>query len=171
MKVIQVIGLDTTAFHRWHIEVDEYVPLRFRSYENTLGVKYIRLGNFNSSLLELLIDPNSMTVRGFTLTSFDVTHLPKENKALSRVDGLPVIAIPGGFIGPSDAQRIDIKKALSVGFGDDFVEIDLDGQSDAQRVVAFGNAEFYINSDELIGIRVVGLTPEQLLLVRKQQVK
>ena len=37
------------------VEVDEYVPIRFRSYEGTIGARYIRFGDFQTSLLEFIL--------------------------------------------------------------------------------------------------------------------
>lgn len=168
-KTIEVSNLNQVPFHGCHIEVDEYVPLRFRSYEGTLGARYIRFGNFNGSLLEFLLDPNSMTVRGFTLTSFDAVHQPRAIAELPRTAGLPVVESTEGFAGPTDAPRIDIKESFSVGFGEDFVEIDLGGLSDAQRVIVADRAEFFVGAVGLVGVRVVGLTTRQVSMVKAQR--
>ena len=170
-KTIAVAGLNEAPLPVCHVEVDEYVPLRFRSYEGTLGVIYLRLGNFSSSLLEFLLDPSSMTVRGFTLTSFDTVHQPNEIVGLPRATGLPVIdvAAAGDFGGPVGARRIDIARAFSVGLGDDFLEVDLGGFSEAKHVIAGGPAEFYIATSSLVGLRVVGLNQDQISMLRSRR--
>jgi len=152
------------------VEVDEYVPLRFRTYVGTLGGVYLRLGNFIDSLLEFMLDPVSMTVRGFTLTSFDILHdQPRTFASLPRIMGLPVVELPDEFRGPTDARRIDVKKGFSVGFGVDFVEMDLGGLPEAQRVLVADAAEFYLRANELVGIRVVGLTKQQVATIKSQR--
>ncbi len=168
-KTIAVSGLSEAPLQGCRVEVDEYVPLRFRSYEGTLGVKYVRLGNFSGSLLEFLIDPNSMTVRGFTLTSFDAVHQPRAIAELPRTEGLPIVKFSEGFNGPIDAQRVDIREAFSVGFGEGFLEIDLGKLSEAQRVVVAGTAEFYVGAVGLVGVRVVGLTEQQVSMLKAQR--
>ncbi len=168
-KTIAVSGLDESPLHGCRVEVDEYVPLRFRSYEGTLGVKYVRFGDFSGSLLEFLLDPNSMTVRGFTLTSFDAVHQPRAIAELPRTTGLPIVVFDEGFKGPVDAQRIDVREAFSVGFGEDFVEIDLGGLPDAQHVIVSGSVEFYVGAGGLVGVRVVCLTQQQVSMLKAQQ--
>jgi hypothetical protein len=170
--IIAVSGLNDMQGHGYSVEVDEYVPLRFRSYEGTLGIKYVRFGNFKSSLLEFLVDPNSMTVRGFTLTSFDAVHQLRAKAELPSSAGLPIITFASGFVGPVDAQRIDVRAEISVGFGEDLVEIDLGGLSTAQRVVVGGPAEFYVGADgEMVGVRIVRLAKQQLAMLKAQRVE
>jgi hypothetical protein len=166
---IAVSGLSGAPLQGCRVEVDEYVPLRFCSYEGTLGVRYVRLGNFSGSLLEFLIDPYSMTVRGFTLTCFDAVHQPRAIAVLPRTAGLPIIKLSEDFYGPIGAQRVDIREAFSVGFGEDFVEINLGKLSEAQRVVVAGTAEFYVGATGLVGIRVVGLAEQQVSMVKAQR--
>lgn len=169
-KTITVSGLNEAPLLVFHVEVDEYVPLRFRSYEGTLGVKYLRLGNFSSSLIELLLDPSSMVICGFTLTSFEAVHKPKGNAGLPRYAGLPVLAIaPEDFNGPLDAQRIDIRENFSVGFGQDFVEIDLGGLPEARRIIEAGPVAFYVGTNSLVGLRVNGLNQKQISMLKSQQ--
>jgi hypothetical protein len=172
-KTITVSGLNEAPFLGCYVEVDAYVPLRFRSYEGILGVKYLRLGNFSSSLLEFLLDPSSMAIRGFTLTSFDAVHQPKVDIGLPRLTGLPVVAIAASedFKGPIDAQRVDIRTSFSIGFGGDFVEIDLSGISQAKRIIADRAIEFYVDANSLVGLRVTGLTQEQISTLRSQQIE
>ena len=168
-KTIAVSGLSEVPLQGCRVEVDEYVPLRFRSYEGTLGVKYVRLGNFSGSLLEFLLDPNSMTVRGFTLTSFDAVHQPRAIAELPRITGLPIVVLSEGFGGPIDAQRVDVREAFSVGFGEHFVEVDLGKLSEAQHVVVAGTTEFYVGAVGLVGMRVIGLTEQQVSMVKAQR--
>jgi len=78
------------------IEVDEYVPLRFRTYERPLGVSYLHLGNQRTSLLELLIDAKSQILRGITITIFPaLSPWPQiGERTVSR--GLPKLDVSWG---------------------------------------------------------------------------
>lgn len=169
-NTIVVSGVNEAPLLDCRVEVDDYVPLRFRSYHGTLGIKYLRLGNFSGSLLELLLDPESMTIRGFTLTSFDAVHQPKTltSANLPMILGLPIVAFGNEavFQGPVDAQRIDIDETFSVGFGTNFVEIDFGHLCEAQSVIKSGLAEFCVNMDFLVGLRVVGLNQQQMTMLR-----
>ena len=88
---------------------------------------------------------------------------------MPRIAGLPIVEFVEGFGGPVDAQRIDVKEAFSVGLGEDFVEIDLGGLSDARRVIVADMAEFYVGAAGLVGVRVVGLTKQQVLMLKAQR--
>lgn len=163
--MIAISAVDEILQPSWRLEIDEYVPLRCRSYLDTLGVVYLRFGDFSESLLELLLDPDSLTVRGITLTAFNSMYEPGFLGKLPMKFGLPVLAIADtrGFQGPVGAQRIDIHKTFSVGIGKDFLEIDLGCLSAAERIIKSGPIEFYADNESLVGLRVVGLNSEQIL--------
>ena len=86
-----------------------------------------------------------------------------------RSPGLPIVKFSEGFNGPIDAQRVDVREAFSVGFGEDFVEIDLGNLAEAQRVVVAGTAEFYVGAVGLVGVRVIGLTEQQVSMLKAQR--
>lgn len=167
-NTIAISGLSEAPLQHLQIEIDDYVPLRFRSYEGVLGVQYVRWGNFSTSLLEFLLDPSSMAIRGLTLLCFDAVHQPRVTAALPQTSGLPVVGGFEAFDGPVGAQRVDIGQSFSVGFGEDFLEIDLGLLSEAERVIAAGPVRFYVNQVGLMGVRVVDLTKQQLSMVSAQ---
>jgi len=164
MNMISIVGVGNSS-ERSRIEVDEYVPIRFRAYEGALGAKYLRIGNFKGSMLECLLDPNTLTIRGFTLTAFDAVHTPKYIPNLPRAAGLPV-AYVDEFKGPIFGQTSDVRSEFSVGFGTDFIEIDL-GLDDAQSIVVSGPVEFYLGAGSLAGIRVNGLKPREISILNE----
>lgn len=164
MKMIAISGVCVDVAAVCRIDVDEYVPLRFRGYEGLLGVRYLRFGNLKTSLLEFLLDPDSNVIRGLTLASFDTLHEPR-GANLPRTLGLPIIS-GNDFTGPLNARRIDIKGSFSVGIGDNFLEADLGDLDHAQHIVVFGNVEFFVGLDLLVGVRVTGLTNEQVSMLR-----
>jgi hypothetical protein len=53
------------------IEVDPYVPIAVRTFSAPIGAVFYRVGNFETSLVEVPIDPLSGTVRGIKLVSLD----------------------------------------------------------------------------------------------------
>jgi hypothetical protein len=169
--MISVDRVSDASTFKCQIEIDDYVPLRFRSYDGTLGVKYFRVGNFDTSLLEFLLEPVSLVIRGFTLTSFDRFHEPMKIQRLPTEDGLPVVALTGEqkFQGPSDAPRIDLREEFSVGLGENFVEIDLGGITSASNNIQLGQVTFFTKSGHLVGIRVTELRPEQLAILERSR--
>ena len=152
------------------IKIDEYVPIRFRSYSTALGVKYIKIGT-NRMILELLLDPISYAIRGFTLVLFNSTHQPRILQEMVVEEGFPILAFQPDecFHGPLGAQRQEIIQAFSVGFGTDFVEIDLGNLVNANRLIKCRGVEFCLEDETLAGIRVVGLTPDQIATMRSCQ--
>ncbi len=169
-KTVAVSGTDTTDIPFCDIEVDGYIPLSFRSYEDILVVKCVRFGNFVNSLLEIKIDPVSFAIRAFVLVGFDVVHTPLEMRVLPRTFGLPILEIVDSFAGAIDAQHIDIQNSFSVGIGGDFIEIDLCDMSSSNFVIVAGDAEFYTGTSGLVGIRIGGLTSHQLSTIASQRI-
>ena len=48
-------------------------------------------------------------------------------------------------------------------------EIDLGNLAEAQRVVVAGTAEFYVGAVGLVGVRVIGLTEQQVSMLKAQR--
>lgn len=147
------------------IEIDDYIPLLFRSYSGTLGVKYIRYGDGDETLLELLLDPITTAIRGFTLVSVGPKHHPELFAELPFAEGLPVMALlPGeNFQGSIDESYIEIHKIFSLGAGPNFIEIDMGGITAADRYIKCKQVEFYICVNNIVGIRIVDLSQDQVL--------
>jgi hypothetical protein len=162
--VIAISCVEDILQPTWSLEIDEYVPLRCRSYLGTIGVIYLRFGDFSTSLLELLLDPASLVVRGITLTAFNTVHEPLFLRKLPIKSGLPVLSFSEKIVsqGPVGAKRIDINKTFSVGIGKDFLEIDLGFLSTADRVIKSGPIEIYAKNKSLVGLHVLGLSLEQI---------
>lgn len=78
------------------IEVDDYVPMRFRTYERPLGASYLRVGDQSKSLVELLIDPSQGLLRGITITCFSALSSWPRMETREVLQGLPVLAVPWG---------------------------------------------------------------------------
>lgn len=147
-------------------EVDEYVPITFRTYSGLLGAKYLRIGNFETTLLELLLDPHSYTIRGVTLLSFDKTHVPHKSFELPETIGLPVLDAQGsGLIDFSDKQHAEIGCKFSVGLVSDFFEIDLFGISSADSAIRCDRTYFLLRGKSLVGIRFTKLNSQETSLL------
>lgn len=89
--VFRVSRFDLPADARCIIEVDDYVPLRFRTHDRPLGSSYVRLGDQAGSLLELLVDPNLGLLRGITITSLTGFAPWPSMQVGAAVHGLPVL--------------------------------------------------------------------------------
>lgn len=167
MNFIPILGTDATSRPTF-VELDDYVPISFRSYEQGLGgVRDVRLGGLSPSFLELTLGLDSKTLRGFTLLCFESIHSPPPVCDLVETVGLPILDIDEArFQGRLATQWLDLPTTFSVGFGEDFLEIDLGLVATADRAIVCGPAKFLVSSTSLVGIRVSGLSPEQLTKVQ-----
>jgi hypothetical protein len=90
--ILRVAGLHRLPAVEVDVDVDEYVPLRFRTYREPLGVGYLRLGDYSATLVEMAVEPRTQVVRGMTVTSIsDVSSWP--SFVVSGVEeGLPAVS-------------------------------------------------------------------------------
>lgn len=138
------------------IEVDSYVPLRFRTYARPLGSSYLRVGDRNRSLIEFLVDPNIGLLRGITLTSFaDISEWPGMAMC-DRSQGLPVFELSWG-----KANRIDVDREfrVSVRDGEILVYWDTVTQCDA---ATFSRVQFLSVGGHLSGVKFAKFAPDEI---------
>jgi len=168
--MIHVCGLIECPISKVRIEVDEYVPLRFRSYDGLLGASYLRIGDFISSLLEFIVDPNSGAIRGINLTSFDSIHDFRTLYEIPSKLGYPTVELSQEQLdGPPAARRLDIRQPFSVGFSSDTVEVDFGRLANADRSIRCSVVEFFVETDMLVGLRITEVSKEQLFLIQAQR--
>jgi hypothetical protein len=147
--------------------IDEYIPLSFRSYSGLLGARYLRVGNFQTSLLEFILDPISAMVRGVTLVMFDSFYMPNESALLLVEEGLPIIDLEQSqvsILAPN--EHLEINHQFSVGLRDDIFEIDLFGIAKAERVVCCDRFEFLLNKDTILGLRMIDLNENEISMLK-----
>jgi hypothetical protein len=148
--------------------IDEHVPISFRSYSGLLGAKYLRVGDFQTTLLEFLLDPISYTIRGITLTSLDKIHVPCEPEIILESFGLPIVDV-----GKSDlnvlveARKAEVSCQFSVGIESNFLEVDFSEIKNANRKINCGRVQFFLKNEELSGVRFVNLTIDEIAILQK----
>ena len=169
MLEIAISGLLPPESGDFAVEIDEYVPLRMRSYSRKCDVPIaLRTGNFDTSILEFDVDPMTCGLHGVTLVCFDQLAPVWETGVLPTERGLPVVMMPGRneFEGPDHALRFDRNGAFAVGIGVDFIEVDFAGLSSSTKIIENGQAQFYLRENQLTGLRVSGLSSKQIALMR-----
>ena len=135
---------------------DHYVPLTVRTYDGTIGAKYLRFGNQRTSLLEVICDPWSGFVRGLTLLSFDQMCDRPNLEQLPIETGLPVLHNADELVNPVDSHcdiRVSVEKDIMIWWGD--IEV-------AEMMSEWNGLYFYLEGKKLIGCRVAGLSSAQL---------
>lgn len=143
--------------------IDEHVPVSSRTYQGLLGAKYLRFGNFQTSLLECLLDPNSYTIRGVTLLCFDQIHEPYEFGEILELGGLPMLDVSksGLDVLGNEGNRAEVRCEISVGLASNYFEVDLFGIKNSNKKIACGRTLFFLRNEELTGIRFIDLTLDE----------
>jgi hypothetical protein len=142
------------------LEFDEFVPLRMRSYRRPLGAGVLRLGNYSTTLLELLIEPISQVLRGVTVTSAGLLVPWPRISVSGDTEGLPVLSTD--FEGwrvvdlPIDF-KVAVREREILVFWDKLEECD---------AVTCGRFRFLISSARLAGLWCLGLTKDEENLFR-----
>ena len=168
--MLRVVGTYDSTELPCIVEADFYVPIRFQSYNTTLGgARYIQLGNFRTSLLELRVPPTSMTLRGFTVTLADATHTEPLNGCGPISSGLPILELAPGerFQGSEAAQRIKLPIEFSVLLGDNYIEARFGGAKAFDRMLTHDNVQFLVHNDTLVGLRTIQLSETDMEALRE----
>ena len=143
------------------IEVDPYLPLSFKTFDDVLpGARYFRLGNFDRSLLEIAIDPSSFVIRGAYLVVFDQVLAHAELVAAEPTSerlGLPVVKSVGLVGDPTD-QVCD----FSVHLADSVFSIDWAGSRRLTDVIRYASVSFFLSGCHLLRIAFGGLDNLQM---------
>ena len=139
------------------VEVDFYVPIKARTYSEPFGAVFYLVGNFNTSLVEVAVDPSSGTIRGLTLVLADRLGAATAEVALTVVPGLPVasqVSIPDRYA--RDHREVEV--AL-VG---DRLFIDWSEGRQADTKAVHGRISFLIGDSALLGAVIETLTNAEL---------
>ncbi|RMD65427.1 MAG: hypothetical protein D6824_02690 [Planctomycetota bacterium] len=161
LRVTQLYPLDAVDVD---VDVDEFVPLRFRTYREPLGVGYVRLGNYSTTLVEMAVEPRTQVVRGLTVTSIcDMSPWPFFD-IFEVMEGLPALAtsFEGGEV--LDLQRdfmVAIRPREIVVFWKSL---------DRCRGSKFRNICFLIAEDMLAGVWFTNLTEKETQLFESHAV-
>jgi hypothetical protein len=135
------------------VEVDCYVPLAVRTFTSPIGAVFYRVGNFDTSLVEMPIDPTSGIVRGLKLVSIDRLGIPIEDGNLPSLEGLPVVdaqSIP--------AKRDDDKQEVSVSLIANRLFIDWSNGRTIESKASHERMTFFIGGGVLLGAALEGVT-------------
>jgi hypothetical protein len=144
------------------VEIDPYVPISFRTRAPFGNVRYIRLGDFKSQLLELQFPRESLAVSGFTLVGGKcAVHGGLRGDGPSAA-GLPVVSLaPGQAFSNGRIPLLDIHTSLELSSTGGRAEIRFGGAEIFNRTVVHDRVQFLIMDDILVGLGVLHLTDEE----------
>jgi len=141
------------------IEVDDFVPLRFRTYERPLGASYLRLGDSAQTLVELLVDPMTGLFRGLTVTAFTALSSWPLFEARETSEGLHVFTNVAAW---ERKSRIDTGVSFAVAVRGSEVLVHW-GPLDRCEATSFRERVRFLAVDRnLAGVRVAGLSPAEM---------
>jgi hypothetical protein len=136
------------------VEVDPYVPVAVRTFSKPIGAVFYRVGNFETSLVEVPIDPLSGTVRGIKLVSVDRVGVDFDDSTLAVLQGLPVTSEE--FIPPK--RYVDDKREVTVSLAGDRLVIDWSGGQQLDTKSVLGRLSFLIGGGFLFGAVIDSLS-------------
>jgi hypothetical protein len=140
-----------------NVEVDPYVPVAVRTFSAPIGAVFYRVGNFETSLVEVPIDPLSGTVRGVKVVSLDRVGTSIDDSALQLLPGLPVVtqeSIP--------QKRQDEHREVTVALDDERLVIDWSEGQQLDTKAVHGRLSFLIGGGALLGAVVESLSQAEL---------
>lgn len=138
------------------VEVDPCVPIAVRTSSTPIGAVFYRVGNFETSLVEIPIDPISGTVRGIKVVSIDRVGTEIEEHKLTLLDGLPVVAqesIP--------QKRQDDQREVLFSLEGDRLVVDWSGGREPDTKAAHGRLCFFIGGGVLLAAAIGPLTVDE----------
>lgn len=143
------------------IEIDSYVPLAVRTFTAPIGAVFYRVGNFDTSLVELPIDPNNGLVRGIKVVSFDRVGSGVSDKHLPTTEGLPVVApeyVP--------TKRLDEAMEVTVSLIGNRFFVDWSNGQQAESRTKHGRMTFLLGNGLLLGAVIEEVTEKEAQQLR-----
>jgi hypothetical protein len=156
-EVFRVSRFEAPLDAKCLIEVDDYVPLRFRTYERPLGASYLRVGDQTKSLVELLIDPNRGLLRGMTVTWFSALSAWPRMEIREVALGLPLLAVPWG-----KSNRIDSGVDFSVSVHGSDILVSWAALERCDASCFQDRVRFLVVEGHLVGVHFSGLGSDQI---------
>ena len=123
------------------IVVDPYVPLIFKAYDGVLaGAKYYRIGNFDTSLLEIGLEPDTLLIRRIGLVSIgrvDCSVGVRMSSVTSEQIGLPIVDSAS-----LSSDRTDEQIDFAVSLIDRSLIVDWSQNAEIESVIRHQRVEF-----------------------------
>ncbi len=135
------------------VEVDPYVPVAVRTFSSPIGAVFYRVGNFETSLVEVPIEPITGIIRGIKVVSIDRLGATIDESKLIVFQGLPVVtqeSIP--------RKRQDDQREVAVALDGDRLVIDWSGEESIDTKAVHGRLSFFIGGNTLLAAALDSLT-------------
>jgi hypothetical protein len=159
LKIDSVAELDVDV----EIEVDPYLPIVARTSTAPLGAVFFRVGNFETSLVEIDIEPSTRIIRGISAVSLDCVGKVFALNNLPRKKGLPVVAEDA-----LPANRVDELRKVRASMLEGVLVLDWSDGETPQYVTEHTGLGFVVGAGVLIGAVFSELSAEQRSLLEEQ---
>jgi hypothetical protein len=150
------------------VKIDSYVPISFRSrHQPVAGARYIRLGNFETQLVELQFPSESLALSGFTLVLAEASAQGPITGDGPAAAGLPIISLLQGEAFESEViPRLDIETNVTVFCANDQADVSLGTAETFNHSIVHGRVQFLLSDDVLAGLRIIDLTEREQQILR-----
>lgn len=156
------------------VKVDPYIPLAVKTYEGAIGAIFLRIGNFQTSLIEIPIDPKTGIVRGIKLVSFNKVSERRKLIIYNHYDGLPEVSLDefvnGGFVSPEDDFRygrfVEYRIEFVVYTMSNRIIIDWSDKNVIDSEYTYRGLSFFCGDGSLLGASIE-LSDEQMSLFQE----
>ena len=154
--MLRIVEISNQAFNVT-VETDDYVPLSVATYDKPLGAMFYRLGNFDTSLIEIAVDPESGALRGFSVVSAD-RKFEGQASAGRTVTGVPLTSLSAFAQG----DIVDDPESFSLGLRDRTAIVAMNNFEVSDTIAACGNLKFYLYLNKLVGLTVENLSEHDI---------
>lgn len=135
------------------VEVDPYIPIAARTFTAPIGAAYYRVGNFDTSLVELPIDIDSGIVRGIKIVSLDRLGSGVRDEQLPTEQGLPVVALES-----VPWKRLDEAREVTVSLIGSRFFVDWSNGQQIESRATLGRMTFFLGGGALLGAAIENIT-------------
>ncbi|MEO0870794.1 MAG: hypothetical protein AAFY19_02375 [Pseudomonadota bacterium] len=142
------------------VEIDDYVPLSVFTYDKPLGAMFYRLGNFDTSLIEIAVDPESGALRGFTVVSVD-QRFEGQASAARLETGVPIADL-SAF---AHHDILDDPEPFSLGLQGNNALVTMRDFENSDTIAVCGDLKFYLHLGTLVGLAVENLSRRSVMII------
>lgn len=153
---LRVSQCQTSSGLPTELELDDYIPLRFRTFREPIGCGLLRLGDYQATLMELKVELYSQVVRGLTLTSVALLSPWPSFEIEKRTSGLP--ALSTSFEGWS---VVDLHTQFQVSVADEAILVRW-ATLDLCQACHLGETDFLVQDEIFAGVLFKKLRRDQL---------
>lgn len=162
MQMIEILQTQDSSLFPCLLEISEYSLISFQTEDRPIkGARYIRVGNFDTQLIEFQFGPDTLLLRGFTLLLGEgrKTHFSGVDDSTA---GLPVFSLPKNVhFSVGTIPTLDVKSDVYLSYTNTSAEIALGDFNSFNRSLTHERVKFLFLDRMLVGLRILALTAKE----------